>query len=62
MNKTQKKIAKELNEYRKIQKDNIWDDYSVGLYNGIEFCCSVVENRDAKFKRWNKKKQKAVKA
>lgn len=40
----------ELKRLKKNQEQNIKDDYSLGIYNGLELALSVLEKREPKFK------------
>ena len=44
-----KRIKNNIEMLKEMQKGNICDDYSCGLYNGIELCAAVVENREPEF-------------
>lgn len=40
----------ELKRLKKNQEQNIKDDYSLGIYNGLELALSVLEKREPEFK------------
>lgn len=44
-----KTIKSSIKQLRGIQEQNIGDDYSCGLYNGIELCMAVIEEREPVF-------------
>lgn len=40
---------KEVKRIRDLQKQSISDEYMVGLYNGLELACAILENREPIF-------------
>ena len=38
-----KTIKNSIKQLRRMQEQNIGDDYSCGIYNGIELCMAVIE-------------------
>lgn len=40
-----KTIKNRIGQLRGMQEQNICDDYSCGIYNGIELCMSIIEER-----------------
>lgn len=40
----------EIKRLKKNQEQNIKDDYSLGIYNGLELALSVLEKREPDFK------------
>lgn len=44
-----KTIKNSIGQLRGIQEQNIGDDYSCGLYNGIELCMAIIEEREPVF-------------
>lgn len=52
--KKYKTIKNTVNMLREMQKQNITDDYSCGIYNGIEMCMAVVEEREPVFATYEK--------
>lgn len=40
----------EIKRLKKNQEQNIKDDYSLGIYNGLELALSVLEKREPEFK------------
>lgn len=40
---------KHLNEVKQLQKLSLTDDYMVGLYNGLELACAIMENREPQY-------------
>lgn len=41
---------REVKRLRDLQEENIKDEYSCGLYNGLELALSVLEAREPEFK------------
>ena len=39
---------------KKLQQNTIDDQYDTGFYNGIEYCLSVLENREANYRPFKK--------
>ena len=37
---------KKIKEIKKKQAESLKSDYMIGMYNGIELCLSIIENRD----------------
>ena len=46
---TEEKLAK-AKEMLSIQADSIVDDYMLGMFNGMEFMLSLMEEREPKYK------------
>lgn len=44
-----KTIKNSIKQLRGIQEQNIGDDYSCGIYNGIELCMAIIEEREPVF-------------
>lgn len=44
-----KRITETVRNLRTMQNDNIHDDYSCGVYNGLELALAVIENREPVF-------------
>ena len=44
-----KTIKNSIGQLRDMQAQNIGDDYSCGLYNGIELCMAIIEEREPVF-------------
>ena len=42
--------ADEIRRIKQMQEQNITDEYTVGIYNGIEMCLAILENREPEFK------------
>jgi hypothetical protein len=71
LKETQKYVryhAKRIKDLHSIQgADGNWDfdPYMYGLYNGIEMCLSIVEDREPEFKdapkKWRSKEAEAIK-
>lgn len=40
----------EIRRIKQMQEQNITDEYTVGIYNGIEMCLAIMENREPVFK------------
>ena len=40
----------EIRKVKQLQEQNITDEYTVGIYNGIEMCLAILENREPEFK------------
>lgn len=40
----------EIRRIKQMQEQNITDEYTVGIYNGIEMCLAIMENREPEFK------------
>lgn len=45
----------EIRRIKQMQEQNITDEYTVGIYNGIEMCLAILENREPEFKTVEKK-------
>ena len=39
---------------KKMQQNTIDDQYDTGFYNGIEYCLSILENREADYRQFIK--------
>ena len=53
------KLEEQIKEMMIVQNDNITDSYMQGLYNGMAFVLSMVDNKEPKFieaDRWKNKK------
>lgn len=44
-----KTIKNSIKQLRGMQEQNIGDDYSCGIYNGIELCMAIIEEREPVF-------------
>lgn len=44
-----KTIKNSIKQLKEIQEQNIGDDYSCGIYNGIELCMAIIEEREPVF-------------
>lgn len=44
-----KTIKNSIKQLKGIQEQNIGDDYSCGIYNGIELCMAIIEEREPVF-------------
>lgn len=44
-----KTIKNSIGQLRAMQEQNIGDDYSCGVYNGIELCIAIIEEREPIF-------------
>ena len=44
-----KKVKENISDVKGMQEQNIGDDYSCGIYNGIELCMAVIEEREPVF-------------
>lgn len=44
-----KTIKNSIGQLRAMQEQNIGDDYSCGIYNGIELCMAIIEEREPVF-------------
>lgn len=44
-----KTIKNSVKQLRDMQAQNIGDDYSCGVYNGIELCMATIEEREPVF-------------
>lgn len=44
-----KTIKNSIEQLRGMQGQNIGDDYSCGVYNGIELCMAIIEEREPVF-------------
>lgn len=44
-----KTIKNSIKQLRGMQEQNIGDDYSCGVYNGIELCMAIIEEREPVF-------------
>ena len=52
MTESEKTLEEKIEFIKKMQKNTIDDRYDTGFYNGIEFCLSVFENREAEYRKW----------
>ena len=48
---------KEIKRLKLIQEQKISDDYTVGIYNGLELALSVLEKREPDFKTFEKESE-----
>lgn len=48
---------KEIKRLKLIQEQKISDDYTVGIYNGLELALSVLEKREPDFKTFVKESE-----
>lgn len=48
--KREKTLEEKIQFIKNMQKNTIDDDYDDGFYNGIEYCLSVLENREANYR------------
>lgn len=46
---------KQIKTLLQAQETNITDDYTVGVYNGLELALAVLEDREPEFKFYDKK-------
>lgn len=44
-----KTIKNSIKQLKGIQEQNIGDDYSCGVYNGMELCMAIIEEREPVF-------------
>lgn len=44
-----KTIKNSIKQLKGMQEQNIGDDYSCGVYNGIELCMAIIEEREPVF-------------
>lgn len=44
-----KTIKNSIKRLKGMQEQNIGDDYSCGIYNGIELCMAIIEEREPVF-------------
>lgn len=44
-----KTIKNSIGQLRAMQVQNIGDDYSCGIYNGVELCMAIIEEREPVF-------------
>lgn len=44
-----KTIKNSIKQLKGMQEQNIGDDYSCGIYNGIELCMAIIEEREPVF-------------
>ena len=44
-----KTIKNSIKQLKEMQEQNICDDYSCGIYNGIELCMAIIEEREPVF-------------
>ena len=44
-----KTIKNSIKQLKRMQEQNIGDDYSCGIYNGIELCMAIIEEREPVF-------------
>lgn len=44
-----KTIKNSIKQLKEMQEQNIGDDYSCGIYNGIELCMAIIEEREPVF-------------
>lgn len=44
-----KTIKDSIKRLKGMQEQNIGDDYSCGIYNGIELCMAIIEEREPVF-------------
>lgn len=44
-----KTIKNSIKQLKGVQEQNIGDDYSCGIYNGIELCMAIIEEREPVF-------------
>lgn len=44
-----KTIKNSIKQLKGTQEQNIGDDYSCGIYNGIELCMAIIEEREPVF-------------
>lgn len=50
--KEYKRIHETIGMLKEMQVQNITDDYSCGLHNGLELALAVIENREPEFKTY----------
>lgn len=48
---------KEIKRLKLVQEQKISDDYTVGVYNGLELALSVLEKREPDFKTFEKESE-----
>lgn len=48
---------KEIKRLKLVQEQKISDDYTVGIYNGLELALSVLEKREPDFKTFEKESE-----
>lgn len=48
-----KTIKNSIGQLRGMQAQNVGDDYSCGLYNGIELCMAIIEEREPVFETYD---------
>lgn len=47
--KEYRRIHETIGMLKEMQAQNIGDDYSCGIYNGIELCMAIIEEREPVF-------------
>lgn len=47
-----KRIHETIRMLKEMQEQNITDDYSCGLHNGLELALAVIENREPEFQTY----------
>lgn len=47
----EKTLEEKIEFIRNMQKNTIDDEYDTGFYDGIEYCLSVLEDREAKYRK-----------
>lgn len=52
--KEYRRIHETIGMLKEMQVQNITDDYSCGLHNGLELALAVVEDREPEFKTYEK--------
>lgn len=50
----EKTLEEKIEFMKKMQHNTIDDQYDDGFYNGIEYCLSVLENREEKYRPYRK--------
>ena len=53
----EKTLDEKIEFIRNMQKNTIDDEYDTGFHNGIEYCLSVLEEREAIYKQYKKIKR-----
>lgn len=49
-----KSLEEKIAFIKKMQQNTIDDKYDTGFYNGIEYCLSVLEDREAEYRVYTK--------
>ncbi len=47
----EKTLEEKIELMKSIQKNTVDDEYDNGYFNGIEYCLSLLENREAEYRK-----------